>query len=144
MFSYNRTVLILLAIVLLFGCKKEQPTEPVKSVSGYYESSRFIETGSADGGVDIQSSGGYFQLGLNENNDFTAELYIPEKVLSNYPKGISKYSGKYFINDDTVKFTSSNFILENIQWKKESGQLETFDVSLRGQPFKIVFNKYLR
>ncbi|MBA4311996.1 MAG: hypothetical protein C0417_05140 [Chlorobiaceae bacterium] len=144
MFSFNRTILILLAVVLLAGCKKEQPTEPAKSVIGFYESSRFIEPGSTDGGVDIQSSGGYFQLGLNENNDFTAELFIPKKISSNYPKGISKYSGKYVVSSDTIKFISIDFILENIQWKKGSGQLETFEVPMRGQPFKIVFNKYLR
>ncbi len=141
MYSYKKYLLLLLFIV--FGCNNEQPTEIDTDLFGLYESSRLIEAGSTDGGVDIQSAGGFLRITLKENYTFTSELFIPENIQSNYPKGHSNYDGEYSTKDYFIEFTSP-FIVNNLKWNKENKQLESLEVPLRGRPFEIVLYKYLR
>lgn len=63
--SYLKCFLIFL--IFSISCNDEQPTNPTSDLFGLYESSRFVEPGSTDGGIDIQSAGGYLRLTLNDN-----------------------------------------------------------------------------
>lgn len=141
MYPYKRYLLLLL--IILIGCNNEQPTEINSDLFGLHESSRFIEPGQSDGGTDIQSSGGYLRIIFKDNYKFIAELFIPDNVQSNYPIGKTNYEGNYSVKDNLIEFTSS-FIVESMKWNKETKQLESLEVPLRGQPFEIILNKYLR
>lgn len=141
MYSYKKYLLLLL--IAFVGCNNEQPTEIDSDLIGLYESSRFIEPGSNDGGVDIQSAGGYLRITLEDDFTFTSELFIPDNIQSNYPKGKTNYEGNYSVKDNLIEFTSS-FIVESMKWNKETKQLESLEVPLRGQPFEIILYKYLR
>ena len=139
---FIQNIFYFLLILAFVGCNNEQPTETNQDYFGLYESSTFIEPGSNDGGVDIQSLGGYLKISLKNNHNFTAELFIPEKALSNYPKGVTNYEGKYLLENNGIQFTSS-FIVNKLVWNKSTKQLESSEVPSRGQPFKIVLDKYL-
>ncbi len=141
----NSLKIFALAILIVFiACNKEQSSEPTSELYGTYESNRFIEPGSADGGVDILSSGGYLRIALDDNSKFQSELFIPQGVASNYPKGHTSYDGSFSIKDHTVIFDSANFFLDSIRWEPQNKKLETFEVPPRGQPFKIILYKYIR
>jgi len=141
MYSYKKYLLLLL--VVFVGCNNEPPTEVSSDLFGLYESARFIEPGSSDGGVDIQSAGGYLRIYLKVNFTFTAELFIPDDIQSNYPKGRTNYQGNYSVKDNLIEFTSS-FVVEKLKWNKKDKQLKSLQVSLRGQPFEIILYKYLK
>ena len=141
MYSYKKYLLLLL--VVFVGCNNEPPTEVSSDLFGLYESARFIEPGSSDGGVDIQSAGGYLRIYLKVNFTFTAELFIPDDIQSNYSKGRTNYQGNYSVKDNLIEFTSS-FVVEKLKWNKKDKQLKSLQVSLRGQPFEIILYKYLK
>src|SRR3989304_4732388 len=140
MYTYIKYLLLLLMFI---GCNKEQPTEINADLFGLYESSRFIEPGSNDGGVDIQSSGGYLRITLMDNYNFSAEMFIPDNIQSNYPKGHKSYEGEYSVEGDLIKFNSP-FIVDGFKWNKENKQLKSLEVPPRGQPFEIILYKYLK
>ena len=142
MYPFKKYLLLLL--FLFVGCNGEQPTETNQELFGLYKSSTFIEPGSSDGGVDIQSSGGYLNITLNDNYEFTAELYIPVSINSNYAEGLWNYEGKYSLKADTLEFTAQYFIAKYLRWNKQSKHLESFEVPPRGRPFKIILDKYLK
>lgn len=133
---------ILLSILFL-GCNKENITEINPELFCSYESSAFIEPGSSDGGVNIQAAGGYLKITLNEDFNFFAQLLIPNTVSSNYPPGLTNYSGTFKVVNEPIIFNST-FILSELLWKNEDKILITPEVSLRGQPLKIIMYKNIR
>ncbi|MFH1527923.1 MAG: hypothetical protein ABIG69_14930 [Bacteroidota bacterium] len=141
---YSLKKYLLLLPFLFVGCNNEQPIEPYQDLFGLYKSSAFIEPGSLDGGVNIQLSGGYLNITLRNNYEFTAELFIPDSINSNYGKGFWNYEGNYSLKSDTIEFTSQSFIIKYINWDKQNKQLESFEVPPRGRPFKIILYKYSR
>ena len=141
----SRLKIFLFIFILAFiACNKEQSNEPISELPGMYESNRFIEPGSADGGVNILSSGGHLRITFDDDFIFHSELFIPQAAASNYPQGYTHYDGSFSIMDQTIKFDSANFFLDSIRWEPESKKLETFEVSPRGQPFKIILYKSSR
>lgn len=132
----------LLLPLLYVGCSNEQPTETYQDLIGLYKSFTFIEPGSSDGGVDIQSSGGYLDIILKDNYKFTAELFIPDSINSNYGEGLWNYEGTYSIKSDTLEFNAQYFIIKYLNWDRQSKKLESFEVPPRGRPFKIILYKY--
>ena len=139
---YTLKKYLLLLLFLLIGCNNEQPTAPNQDLFGLYKSSTFIEPGPKDGGVDIQSSGGYLNISLKDNYEFSAELFIPDSINSSYAEGLWNYEGKYSLKSDTVEFNAHSFIVKYLSWDKQSKQLESYEVPSRGRPFKIVLDKY--
>ncbi len=133
---------ILLQIFLLFGCN-DNSIESNDELFGLYEASTFIEPGSNDAGVNIIASGGYMKINFKNDFSFSAEMFIPEGILSNYSSGTSNYSGSYFIEDNVLKFKTS-FILDELIWEKENKIVISKDVPLRGQPFKIILYKNIK
>ena len=141
---YTTFKCFLILLIFLIGCSDEKITNSSSDVFGLYESSRFVEPGSADGGIDIQTAGGYLTITLNDDYTFSSELYIPENIDSNYPKGRTEYHGKFIVSDEIVNFEEGDFIIKEIKWDKSTRQLITLEVPLRGQPFEIILYKYLR
>ena len=137
------SVILILHLFLFLGCNKNNPTETYNELFGYYESSTFIEPGANDGGVNILASGGYLNINFTADFKFSAEMFIPENILSNYPSGITNYEGSYSVVNNTLKFNSS-FIVDELIWEKENKILISKDVPLRGQPFKIVLYKNIK
>ena len=105
-----------------------------------YKSSTFIEPGSLDGGIDINSYGGYIELTLKDNFEFSAEMFIPENINSNHAPGIRQYEGTYSLESDTLKLSHSISFEQNFKWSKQQRQLESVGVHLRG-PFKLILDK---
>lgn len=136
------SVILLLQIFLIFGCNNN-PTESNLELFGLYEASTFIEPGANDGGVNIISSGGYLKITFNNDFDFSAEMFIPENISSNYPNGNTTYEGSYSIINNTLNFGSS-FIVEALIWEKENKILVSKEAPLRGQPFKIILYKNIK
>lgn len=134
-------IMIVMFLFLLWGCKNEQPTENNSDIFGKYESSRFIESGSNDLGVDIQSAGGYLTITLCSNLEFTSELFVPANVNSYFPAGYTNYKGQFSRKDNLVEFNSAEFILQKIYWNKETEQLESFGIQSKGREVKILLNK---
>jgi len=132
------SAILLLQIILFFGCK-DNSTESNDELFGLYEASTFIEPGANDGGVNILASGGYLKINFKNDFSFSAELFVPENLLSNYPSGIANYNGSYLILNNTLKLNSS-FIVEELIWEKENKILVSKEVPLRGQPFKIILS----
>jgi len=133
---------LFIQIILFFGCNNN-PTESNDELFGLYEASTFIEPGANDGGVNILASGGYLKISFNGDLSFTAEMYIPENILNTYPNGITNYEGSYLVVKNTLKINSS-FIVDELIWEKENKILISKDVSLRGQPFKIILYKNIK
>jgi len=133
---------ILLSILFL-GCNKENITEINPELFGSYESSAFTEPGSNDGGVNIQANGGYLKITLNEDFNYYAELLIPDNVSSNYPTGLTNYSGTFKLVNESIIFNST-FIISELLWKNDDKILITPEVSLRGQPLNIIMYKNIR
>jgi len=117
----------ILLSILFFGCNKENITEINPELFGSYESSAFIEPGSSDGGVNIQAAGGYLKITLNEDFNFSAELLIPNSVSSNYPTGLTNYSGTFKVVNESIIFNST-FIISELLWKYEDKILITPEV----------------
>lgn len=133
---------ILLSILFL-GCNKENITEINSELFGSYESSAFTEPGSNDGGVNIQAAGGYLKITLNDNFNFSAELFIPDNISSNYPTCLTNYSGTFKVVNESIIFNST-FIISELLWKNDDKILITPEVPLRGQPFNIIMYKNIR
>ena len=138
MYSFKKYLLLL--FIVFVGCNNEQPTEINSDLFGLYEASTFIEPGANDGGVNIISSGGYLKISFDHDFSFSAEIFIPENISSNYPDGITNYSGSYSIENNTLKFNSS-FIVDELIWEKGNKIFISKEVPLRGQPFKIILYK---
>ena len=91
-------------LIIFMGCKNDQTTEYTQSLSGLYFSTTFIEPGAADGGIDLITAGGYLNIIFQDNSNFAADLFIPEKIGSNFSSGNTQFLGKYIIKADTVFF----------------------------------------
>ncbi len=132
---------ILIIPILFFACDDGQISESNNSLFGNYESSTFIEPGPSDGGVNILESGGYVKVRLYDGFTFAAEIFIPDSAESNFPKGLWSYEGDFLLKKDTINFMPGNFIFEQLSRKENVNQLETYDVPMRGRPFKIILTK---
>lgn len=98
---------------------------------------KFYEPGQLDGGVDIQSKGGYIKLILKSNKTYSAEIFIPEISLSNYPAGLQIQEGKFEFKQDTLKFVEP-FLIPYLFCDKNKVKL-IYIQSFR--PYEIVFVK---
>jgi len=134
--------IILLQIFLLFGCN-DNSIESNDELFGLYEASTFIEPGANDGGVNIIASGGYMKINFKNDFSFSAEIFIPEGILSNYSSGTTNYSGSYSIENNILKFNTS-FIVDELIWEKGNKIFISKDVPLRGQPFEIILYKNIK
>ena len=137
------SIVLLLQVILFWGCHKDNPTESDNELSGYYESSTFVEPGANDGGVNILASGGYLKISFKDDFSYSAEMFIPVNISSNYSSGITNYEGSYSVVNNTIKFNSS-FIVDELVWEKENKVISSKDVPVRGQPFKIVLYKNIK
>jgi hypothetical protein len=130
--------LLLISLVVLMGCSKEQTSEPTKILSGSYVSSAFILPDSADRSVDVQSSGGSIQLLLTEKNEYSATLIIPTSVSTIIGSGITKsYSGAFSFIGDTVKLDSSGFIVNAMKWNEVANSIESVSPARGGISFVL-------
>ena len=136
------SVMLLIQILLFFSCK-DNPTESNDVLFGFYEASTFIEPGANDGGINIIASGGYLKINFESDFSYSAELFIPENLLSNYPSGITNYESSYSIVNNNLEFNSS-FIVDKLIWEKENNILISKDAPLRGQPFEIILYKNVK
>ena len=133
-------VLILICLLFVYSCKDEQPVVSGDELPGLYISSTFIEPGSLDGGIDIIACGGYIELTLKDNFEYSAEMFIPENIYSNHAPGTRQYEGTYALKSDTLKLSHSISFAQNFKWSKQERRLESFGVYLRG-PFKLILDK---
>jgi hypothetical protein len=55
---------LLMGVVVFLGCRKEQPTEPTRTLTGRYISTTFVPSGPAYKPVDVQAAGGSVHMTL--------------------------------------------------------------------------------
>ena len=65
------------------------------------------------------------------------------QVSSNYPTGLTNYSGTFKLVNESIIFNST-FIISELLWKNDDKILITPEVSLRGQPLNIIMYKNIR
>jgi|GEM_PF-5352949 hypothetical protein len=130
--------LLLIGIVLLSGCSKENSTEPANSLAGNYNSSSFILPDAADRSVDVQASGGSVNITFTNKNEYTAKVIIPQSVSTIMGSGITKtYTGSYVISNDTVKLSQSGFIINSMKWHESGKSVEALSPARGGLSFVL-------
>ena len=106
--------LLLLLLIFVFGCEKENTVDPAEGINGIFRSTSFIEAGAHDGGVDIHAAGGYVIIEFENNFHFTAEIYIPDSTEANFAPGKILYEGKYTFKNDSIIFNESEFFIDHL------------------------------
>jgi hypothetical protein len=118
--------LLLIGLILLLGCSKEQTSEPAKPLTGNYVSNTFTMPDAADRSVDVQAAGGSVQMTLTDKNEYSATLNIPQNVSTVIGSGITKtYSGVFSLANDTIQLDSSGFIVSQLKWDQGNNLLES-------------------
>jgi len=130
---------LLFLLIIIIGCEKENPVDPIEELAGIYTSTSFVEPGAHDGGLDIQASGGYLIIEFNSNSNFAAEMFIPDTIDSNYPIGKTLFEGKYSLKNDSIIFNMGEFIIDHFMWNKGKNEL-MYELVSRGY-FQIILQK---
>ncbi|GAB6282128.1 MAG: hypothetical protein STSR0008_08720 [Ignavibacterium sp.] len=135
-----RKLFIVILLSFFFGCDDDNNNGYYSNLVGDYKATTFIEPGSNDAGADILQNGGYLYLTLYNDSKFYYEVFIPEKINSNYAPGKFTYKGDYTVKEDTISLNDGPIFLADLIWNKTLNKLETRDFQSWG-PYKIILEK---